>query len=187
MSYFDRANASSKPAQRRAPKAAADWVTKPLSNSQKATLSIAGKAAWEIQHQAGLTDSACDDWRHEQVFIACGKAGLREATNKHYRAILAHFQRLCGQEQKAQSTWAKTGRVQGSTEAHDTHENREVARAILRDLIASSQGLIGEGYVDAISRSKFAAKTPPDLAAAQLQELVITVRERLRKKLRSKG
>ncbi|MBV5332131.1 hypothetical protein JZU54_00765, partial [bacterium] len=78
---------------------------------------------------------------------------MREATNQHFRSIEAHFARLCGNEKKAQSIWQKTGRVQGSTEAHDTHENREVARAILRDLVAASNGLISEGYVGRLPRS----------------------------------
>lgn len=184
MSYYDRRQSSSKPASSPARRVAADWANAPLSKAQKAALSIAARAAWEIQREAGLAGDDPEVWRHEQVFIACGRAGLREATNNHFRSIEAHFARLCGNEKKAQDKWQKTGRVKGSTEEHDTHENREVARAILRDLVTASNGLISEGYVDSISRSKFADRTQYELTALELQDLVITVRERLRKKTR---
>lgn len=181
MSYFDRANASSKPAARRAPKAR-DWVTQPLSKSQKTTLSILARKAWSIQREAGLTDCAFDAWRHEQVFIACGRAGLTDANNKHYRSILGHFQRLAGDEEGAQKTWAKTGRVAGSTEVHDTHENRELARALLRDLVAGSGGLITEQYCEEVCRPKSGGRGLYEATAKELQDTVMTVTARLREK-----
>lgn len=182
MSYYDRQYSDKKPRSKPAPKQAAEWATKPLSGPQKATLAIAARAAWDVQHAAGLTGDDMDAWRHEQVKIACGKDGLREANQTHYRAILAHFQRLAGQEEKSRQTWSKTGRVTGSAEVHDTHENREVARAIIRDLVAGSHGAISEPYVEAICRNKFEGRDLLHLTASELQQMVMTVRARLRKK-----
>ena len=182
MSYYDRKFSSQKAPAKPSAKPAEQWATKPLSGVQKAQLAIASRTAWGIQREAGLAGDDFDVWRHEQVSIACGRAGLRDANQTHYRSILAHFQKLAGQEAKARETWAKTGRVKGSPEVHDTHENREVARAIIRDLIAGSDGVIGDAYVAAISRNKFAGRELLALTASELQQMVITLRSRLRAK-----
>lgn len=182
MSYYDRKMSSPKPASKQVARSAEQWATKPLSGLQKAQLAIAARSAYEIQKEAGLIDLDFEQWRHEQVFIACGKAGLREAGQAHYRSIKAHFLQLSGKAEKAKNQWAKTGRVKGSEEVHDTHENREVSRAILRDLIAGSHGAISEAYVAAISRNKFEGRDIYNLTARELQQMVMTVRARLRKK-----
>lgn len=182
MSYYDRKLSQEKAPRKPAARTAAEWATAPLSGLQKSKLAIAAKAAWEVQHEAGLAIDDFDVWRHEQVCIACGRAGLRDANQTHYRSIFAHFQMLAGQEAKARETWAKTGRVKGSPEVHDTHENREVARAIIRDLIAGSEGVIGDAYVAAISRNKFAGRELLALTACELKQMVITLRSRLRAK-----
>jgi hypothetical protein len=182
MSSFDRRKSSSESATKPSRRVAADWATAPLSPAQKAKLSIAAKAAWEIQREAGLTGDDAEAWRHEQVFIACGRAGLREATNKHFRSIEAHFAQLCGNEKQAQEKWSKTGRVQGSAEAHDTHENREAARAILRDLVAASAGAISEAYCETICRGKSAGKGLYQATALELQDVVKTISARVRAK-----
>ena len=179
MSYFDRSNQERQP---RRQTAARQWADKPLSNAQKSTLARAAKAAFQVQCEAGLAEGSEEEFRRQQVLVACGKAGLREADNRHFRSILAHFQRLAGDEEKAKQTWAKTGRVAGSNEIQDTHENRETARAVLRDLIAMSGGAIGDAYVAAIVSQKFSGKALENLRASQLQDLVFTVTQRLRKK-----
>lgn len=182
MSYYDRKSSQPKAPRKPAARTAAEWATAPLTSLQKSKLAIAAKAAWEIQHEAGLAIDDFDAWRHEQVFIACGRAGLREANNSHFRSIKGRFLRLAGQEEKARETYAKTGRVEGSDEVHDTHENRETARAIIRDLIQGSGGVIGDAYVVAIVRDKFGGRSLLDLTASELQGLVKTLRTRLRAK-----
>jgi hypothetical protein len=185
MSYFDRRSPGSKPASKSSRRVAADWATAPLTASQKTKLVIAARAAFEIQREAGLAGDDFEAWRHEQVFIACGRAGLREATNAHFRSIEGHFARLAGNEKKAREKWSKTGRVQGSTEIHDTHENRDLARALLRDLVAGSAGLISDDYCEAICRDKSEGRGLFEASARELQNVVITVTSRLRAKRRN--
>jgi hypothetical protein len=182
MSYYDRASTSdfqqSKPRSQRAQ----NWTNKLLSNEQKAKLSITAKAAWEIQSRAGLVEGNFDDWRYAQTKIACGVESLREANQSHFRSILAHFLRLAGKTAEADAVWKKTGRVEGSSQIADTHENREVARAIIRDIVAESKGKISEAYVMTIVASKHPDVAPQDLTARDLQNLVYTLKSRLRNK-----
>lgn len=182
MSYYDRNQAESSRPKRTPKRYAASWTNQPLSNEQKAKLSIAARAAYEIQSEAGLVDAPLDDWRRDQTKIACGVASFRDATNTHFRSILAHFLRLSGRVEDAEKIWKTTGRVAGSNQIGDTHENREVARAILTRLVADSRGLISQGYVTAIAADKFPGKDLQHLTAGDLQDLVITIKARLAQK-----
>lgn len=183
MSIAKRQADSQKPDRKPKLSKAQNWVTKPLSHQQKAQLSIAARAAFDLQNEHGLVDDlSYDDWRYRETEIACGKSSLRECTNRDFRSILARFLQLAGKESEATALWAKTGRVQGSAEIHDTHENREVAKAIIRDKIAASRGAINDAYVAAIVRNKHQGKTIDDLTASELQALVYTIVNRLEKK-----
>ena len=183
MSIYKRQSDDSKPARKPEAAAAKNWATKPLDNGQKAKLSIAGREAYKIQSEHGLTDDlSFDDWRRDQVQIACGKGGLRECTNKDFRSVLARFYRLAGREKEADELYSKTGRVKGSDQMGDTHENRDVCRALIRDKIAASNGAINDAYVADVVRHKHQGKTIHDLTAAELQRLVYTITARLAKK-----
>lgn len=183
MSYFKREYDASKPARKPAAKAAKNWATKPLNKDQKSTLIIAGKEAYNIQSEHGLTrELSFDDWRREQVHIAVQKAGLRECTNQHFRAILARFYRLAGRENEAAALYAKTGRVKGSEESGDTIENREVSLVLIQRLITESEGKINAAYVADIVFDKHQGKAIDQLTASELQKLVFTITDRLSKK-----
>ena len=182
MSFYDRSNTPEPRQSKTRPQRAQSWSTKLLSNEQKAKLSIAAKDAWDIQSKAGLVDGKFDEWRYAQTKIACGVESFREATNSHFRSILAHFLRLAGKTAEADAIWNKTGRVAGSTQVQDTHENREIARAIIRDMVAGSNGKISQAYVMAIVANKHPGVSPENLTARDLQNLVFTIKARLRKK-----
>lgn len=184
MSLLQRHSDESKQPRKPAAKKAQMWVNKPLNNSQKAQLSIAARDAFKTQETHGLTDTDFDTWRHEQIHIATGGScdGLRSANNRHFRSILARFYTLAGREKEAAELWKKTGRVKDSQEVHDTHENRELAKALIRDKIAASRGAINDAYVAAIIRNKYNGKTIDDLTASELQQLLYTVIARLKKK-----
>lgn len=182
MSYYDRSNSPDPRQAKPRPQRAQSWTTKLLSNEQKAKLSIAAKAAWDIQLKAGLVEGNFDAWRYAQTKIACGVESFREATNSHFRSILAHFLRLAGKTGESDAVWKKTGRVAGSTQVQDTHENREVARAIIRDMVAGSNGKISQAYVMAIVANKHPGVGPENLTARDLQNLVYTLKSRLRNK-----
>jgi hypothetical protein len=183
MSIFTRQAESAKPDKKPAVKAARNWVNKPLTNPQKAQLSIAARAAFDVQSQHGLTnDLGYDQWRHAETKVACGKSSFRDCTNKDFRSILARFYALAGKQKEAAEIWKKTGRVEGSQELNDTHENRELCKALIRDKIAASNGAINDAYVAAIILDKYQGKTIHDLTASELQQLVFTITARLAKK-----
>jgi len=183
MSILQRQLEAEKPARKPKPAAAQNWVTKGLTNPQKAQLSIAARQAFDVQSQHGLTgDQSYDEWRHAETKVACGKESFRECTNKDFRSILARFYALAGREKDAAALWQKTGRVKGSDELNDTHENRELCKALIRDKIAASNGAINESYVAAIVRNKYQGKTIHELTASELQQLVFTITDRLSKK-----
>ena len=179
MSFYDRSNA---PEPKQRPQRAQSWTTKLLSNDQKTKLSIAARDAWAAQTKAGLVEGKFDDWRYSETEIACGTRSFRECMNSDFRPILAHFLRLAGKTTEAEAIWKKTGRVAGSTQIHDTHENREVARAIIRDMVAGSNGKISQAYVTAIVANKHPGVSVEKLTARDLQNLVFTLKARLRKK-----
>jgi len=185
MSHYERIANSTETPRVKKPSAQGKskvWTSHLLSTVQKTKLSIAARSAWEIQSNSGLVDGKFDDWRYTETEIACGVRSFREARNSDYLSILAHFLRLAGKTAEAEAAWAKTGRVTGSTEQHDTHENREVARAILRDLVAKSNGKLSDSYVLAIATRKHPGATLDTLTARQLQQLVFTLKARLRRK-----
>ena len=47
------------------------------------------------------SDACFTTWRHEQVFLACDKHGLRLCTQLDYQKVRAHFLDLIGQTDKA--------------------------------------------------------------------------------------
>jgi hypothetical protein len=183
MSLIQRQSEAENPARKPKPVAAQNWVTKGLTNPQKAQLSIAAREAFDVQSKHGLTgDQSYDAWRHAETKVACGKESFRDCTNKDFRSVLARFYALAGREKDAAALWQKTGRVKGSDELNDTHENRELCKALIRDKIAASNGAINESYVVAIVRNKHQGKTIHDLTASELQQLVYTITARLNKK-----
>lgn len=182
MSYYTRQKEESTPVKKPKPTMAKQWVNKPLNHAQKAEIIILAKAAFAIHADNGLTDDTYDDWRHQQNQIACQKSSLREATNRDYRSLKAHYLQLAGREAESKAIWAKTGRVKGSEELHDTHENRELARTLIRKQITASDGLITDAYVESILADKHHGQTLADLTASQLQKLLYTIINRLSKK-----
>jgi hypothetical protein len=184
MSYHERQSTSAGAPRQRHQASARQWASKPLTSAQKSSLAVLAKDAYAIQCRAGLCDMPPDDFRRLQVYIATGKNGLRECDNTHFRAIKAHFLRMAGRAAEADATWAKTGRVKGSDEIHDTHENRETARSVLRDLVRLSRGAISDAYIEEILADRFHGASLDDLRASQLQDLVFVITQRLRSKNR---
>lgn len=68
----------------------------PLSKKQKAVLGQLAAQAHRLQRDAGCLDDAeerdANAWRRRVQFEACGVVSLTEATQAHYRALLAAFE-----------------------------------------------------------------------------------------------
>jgi hypothetical protein len=180
MSYYERSRQDARP---RRQKTARNWAaSQALSNVQKAKLSILAKACWQIHVEAGIFDGTEKEFRHQQVEIASGKSGLTACSNADYRSIYAHLLKLQGNTSKAAAVYSKTGRVKGSSEVHDTHENRELAFHQIMRLIQNSEGAITDSYAAEMSRDMFAGSHIHQLTASQLQTLLFHLVQRLRSK-----
>ena len=182
----------SKPA-RKAPKATQqDWSVRSLSAKQKAAVCQIAKKAHRLQHDLGLADYDPEIWRREQQEIACGKASLKDCGQKDFLSLMAHFQRLAGQETKAKKSWQTTGRVRGSKINGDTHENRSALHAKIKETLEEhaeymkskrrESETIGWPYAWVICKNKFAGSKMQDLNAYQLEQLFFTLKNRIAKK-----
>ena len=67
-------------------KSSPKWHFTPLTNDQKAILSILAKEAWSIAQARGAIEDGVmfDAWRYTQQLEACGVASLRDANQSHF-------------------------------------------------------------------------------------------------------
>jgi hypothetical protein len=175
-----------------------------LTTAQKTALAIEARRAWDYQRSLGLAGpetgqsdtAAFCVWRHAQVLDVCGCAGLTDAGNDNFRAIRARFLLLQGRDVPAFEMQLRTGRTRDHAAPEDTHEARERMRAVilgefrahgdrlaadpaLAARVAEKGGLIHAGYALALAKAKFPRTAPADLSAAQLGQILYTVRNRI--------
>jgi hypothetical protein len=181
----------------------------PLTRMQKARLAQEAAAAFAHQEKAGLVEvaptasrsAALDDWRREQLAAAGFPASLAACTNHQFRAILALFLTLAGREPEAFSIYLRTGRVKDRGAEEDTHERREELRklilasimehgekvtkghprydAAIAATVEKNGGMIGARYCIAIAKAKCKGRPLETLTAAELSQLLYTMRNRI--------
>ena len=182
MSFAKRSESETPRKSKAKPQAATSWSKGRLSAQQIKKLATTAREAFEVQTNNGVTSDTFDDWRRDEMEVACGHRSFKTMSNNHFRSVLARFLALAGRTDEAAELWKTTGRVAGSEQMGDTHENREVCRAIIRDIIAASRGAIGDGYVAKICADKFSGATIHTATAAELQQLVFTLRKKVKSK-----
>jgi hypothetical protein len=182
MSIYKRQADEKAPKTKKTPAATSNWSKGLLSPAQIKKLATTAREAFEIQTNNGVTTDSFDDWRRAEMEVASGHRSFKTMSNNHFRSVLARFLALAGRTDEAAELWKNTGRVEGSQQIGDTHENREVCRAIIRDLIAASRGAIGDAYVAKICADKFSGATIHTATAAELQQLVFTLRKKVQSK-----
>lgn len=79
------------------------WHFTPLSNDQKARLSILAKEAWIIAQRRGAVDDGVtfDVWRYAQQKEACGVESLKEANQSHFLAVRGKWFTIIGNLEQA--------------------------------------------------------------------------------------
>lgn len=135
-----------------------------LSNRQKAVLAQIARRA----HARAGNGQPLAEWRREQVFAACGRYGLTAAEGRHYNDIAARFESLLGNDGRA-----LVHLVNGSS------ERRRQQEFLLLRLLASAK--LSQTYVEKISQARFKCAVT-DTTDAQLHDLVITIKARVRAK-----
>lgn len=154
---------------------------RPLTKIQKAKLAQVAQAAWRGLRAAGALDGAeeqsADAWRHRVQLEECGIVSLTEATQAHYLALLAAFERwLPGLAGDAARHEAGAGA--------DANDHGMAMRAFTDACHAANAAGLGPGYVLSIARAKTSHPIPHHGAigahctARELWELVYTLRNR---------
>ncbi|HLP01584.1 MAG TPA: hypothetical protein VK163_06135 [Opitutaceae bacterium] len=145
-----------------------------LSHLQKRDIAVAARRAYDRWPEreafeainSDQSKTACfDAWRHVETGKAAGGTqSLCECTQAQYARVLAHFQRLAGQESVAQHT-----------EAKDQDNPRRIALWHL-DKALRERGLSLE-YASKMSRGQYRC-TIDEASAGQLWRLIYTIRNR---------
>jgi hypothetical protein len=151
-------------------------MSSPLTTDQKRILSqLARRALASVRHAAekrGETFTVTeDDWRREQVELACGKHGLRCCSQDDYSTVKAHL-------------LARLGRAAEAFEAHvraATEKRRQAEAVLIRECEKADLRL---SYADRICRDKFHC-TVLDATEKQLWQMVFTIRNRARARRRT--
>lgn len=145
----------------------------PLSKIQKKDIAIAARRAYDAKLDreafeainSELSRTACfEAWRHVEQGKAVGVQSMRQMNQSHYGRVLAHFQKLGGEEAAASHTLAR-----------DADNGRRIARFKLSQALRE-RGL-QEGYAAAICRNKFKCGLE-EAGEKQLWKLVYDIRSR---------
>jgi hypothetical protein len=137
-----------------------EGAAKPLSNNQKARLSMLARKAYEHQKVQGMTAT---EWRHE---IAINKVGCRisEAMQKHWNDLKSTFEDLAGRPGKAFNTQLRAG-----------DNKRRIALYKLTNELAAHN--LAPGYAEHICQAKF--KIPlAEASAKQIWALYFDITKR---------
>ena len=154
----------------------------PLSNQQKATITILARMAFDQQVEAGLIEfaqggktKALEAFRQAEQLAAVEQASLTECTQAHYCDLCAHFFALTGKVRAALDILLKV-------RAADTEEAaaKQLQIFLIRQTLEA--GGLHENYALAIARRKHKANSFDDLTAVQLQQLHWTVVNRTQAK-----
>lgn len=156
-------------------------------------LVIAARKAYDFQVDLGNLDKTetFDTWRKAQCLEAVGKPGITACSHDHYRPLMAHFQILGGQDEKAFQNLTTTGPA--SKQTGDTHEARRILAHQITQAISAPDCPIKEGYVVFLVRQKtrrpdlkltgeFTAALADRCTASQLTQIRNTVINRLNAK-----
>lgn len=115
-----------------------------------------------------------ETWRHEQVALATGKAGLRCCSQDDYKRIEAHFLELLGDHGKA-------------FKAHVRAETEE-RRVIEWKIVAACQEFgFNLSYADKICRAQNRGAGLDDVDEKKLWNIFFTIRNRGRKRMMKAG
>lgn len=133
---------------------------RPLTAKQKATIGILSKKAFDIAYENGLVESAGESkakqfttWRRQQQAEAVKCESLTKCNQGDYLPLIAHFQILTGQEDKAFNNLLKSQPANDNADPSDTQESRTKVIARIKQEIDGTKFKLG--YVCAIARNKF--------------------------------
>jgi len=116
----------------------------PLSNEQKAKICIRAGEAYEHMRRQGLIhqDVALEDWRRDQQMSAVDCDSLRQCTQKDFDALMAHFENLLGNSDKAFSYSLRAENSPRNVALHNLRKACMEAKGALRDPMGYVRGYL---------------------------------------------
>lgn len=182
------------------PRKAAPARTGTMKPGEIKPLAILAKKAFQFQLDLGNIEDGTDEkaWRHEEVKKAVGKDGLTALHSNDFRPVKAHFQLLCGEDDKAFETHMRSGKQRSQDAPDDTRENRDQLAYLIREaldvhlsnaldpVVVSNGGPIRAGYALFLARKKFRKPSLSSLdelaerlTIEQLHQLLSTIKNRI--------
>jgi hypothetical protein len=139
----------------------------PLTKTQRQTLAMLARQAYDLLSGHGVIDTGFDAWRHAECIKACNFR-ITEAANRHYLAISAHFYNLMG---KSGVAFKKVLKAQ--TESHQW--------AMTKLKQECQEAGVSLSYPRAIAINKYKTGDLDSLTDKQLWHLTFNVRRRAQK------
>lgn len=147
-------------------------MSAPLSHKQKRILSQLSDRAFVRNAECRMQNEemriaetqARAEFRHTQVALACGKAGLRCCSQDDYKLVEAHFLNLLGETARAFDAGVRAA----------TEPRRQAEAVLVRECERFGLRL---SYAEAICRNMFKCSLA-DAAPPQLWKIMFTIRNR---------
>ena len=150
-----------------------------LTSKQRQTLGRLAGRAYRRHADLDLVDGLSEtDWRHREIYGLIRVAGLREATNRDFVKLEAHFAALAGEDLRAFKAEMKLNQGNFRHNAGEDHEQLPQALWLLDQALAE-RGL-DKAYALAMATQRFGVKSLDRLGAAEAMILVIELRRLFR-------
>lgn len=144
---------------------------KGLSSLQKSKLAQLARRAWQhLGRTAAEPLPDFDAWRRAEVYTACGKYGLSEATNDDFNLIAARFLQHLGEDGEAFEMLLRA-----------TSEKRRQMEHVLLEVLSGAQ--LDQRYAESIARARW-DKSVGELNDHEFEQLLVTVKNRAQSKRR---
>jgi LmbE family N-acetylglucosaminyl deacetylase len=136
-----------------------------LTTGQKQHLAILAREAYAAAPQSARDAMDLNDYRRREVAKACGKMGLRCATQLDYKNIEAHLLHLLGRDAQALKSYVKA----------QTEPRRQAMVILQRECNKAGLHI---SYAQKIARNKNHGLGLDDLNETALWKIIYTVRNR---------
>ena len=149
-----------------------------LTKVQIRDLILSAQTAYHVQQHAGLADEPFDIWRKAALHDVVGKASFRLVTQREYGRCIAYFVKLAGKKPTTRRVATKSGAADECSRARWAFDDECHRQA---ETFGSYEG--ARAYAESLL-ARIHRTTPSTATAKQLWQVVFTLRNRARAKLR---
>lgn len=150
-----------------------------LKKDQVRDLILSAQTAYHVQAKLGMADESFDVWRKAALHDAAGKASFRAVTQREYGKVLAYFVTLAGKKPETRRAAVKP---QGADDADRARWSLDNECRKQSEVFGSYEG--ARTYAEVLL-GKIHKTTVTGATAKQLWQVMFTVRNRARAKMRS--